>query len=466
VEDSKLWVLASSFSSSSLREAGRWINSPFYNRKEQVSRLWFYLYSYLKKALPAPTFESAFKAAYPDEVFDIGKLRLVMSDLFKLLLEFIAYQEWKKEDLSSLLYQSRYLNKVGLEKLAKQQLRLGMEAADKAQVRNADFYRYHYEILAEQYKLDYKSRPAETQQLQLLSESADQALISAKLRQACLAIAHRSVYTSTHRPGFIDQVLAYVKDGPLLERPAISLYYNCYYMLKEGSEDHHFYRFKQSLFEHSQAFPPSEVRDLSLMGINYCIQQVNQGAEHYFTEIMAFYKSGLQHGYLLENDQLSRFTYSNIVAAALRIEQYDWVENFIHQYRNKLDRYYRESSFSFCLAKLEYTRQRFDEALPLLQKANYKDPLLNLSAKAILLKIYYETEEYDLLHAHLDAMQNYIRRKRVIGYHKANYLNIIRFAKKLMVLNPYDKLAVQQFKKQVEEVDILTERRWLLKQLP
>jgi len=117
------------------------------------------------------------------------------------------------------------------------------------------------------------------------------------------------------------------------------------------------------------------------------------------------------------------------------------------------------------LARLEYARKNYDVVLDLLQKSNYRDLLTNLGAKTLLLKIYFETDEFDLLHSHLDAMKHYIRRKHIMGYHRKNYMNIVRFAQRLMSLNPYDSKEKIQLKKRIEEEEILTEREWFLAQL-
>ena len=101
----------------------------------------------------------------------------------------------------------------------------------------------------------------------------------------------------------------------------------------------------------------------------------------------------------------------------------------------------------------------------MLQKANYRDLLLNLAAKTLLLKIYYELDEFDLLNAHLDAMKNFIRRKAVIGYHRTNYLNIIRFTRRLTNSNLYDRERRKSLKEQIQAEDVLTEKEWLLEQL-
>jgi hypothetical protein len=60
-------------------------------------------------------------------------------------------------------------------------------------------------------------------------------------------------------------------------------------------------------------------------------------------------------------------------------------------------------------------------------------------------------------------MRNYIHRKRVLGYHRTNYLTIIRYAEKLIRLNLNDKPAVQAFVEALEKEPVLTEKSFFLK---
>jgi hypothetical protein len=100
-----------------------------------------------------------------------------------------------------------------------------------------------------------------------------------------------------------------------------------------------------------------------------------------------------------------------------------------------------------------------------LQDADYKDLINNLIAKTLLLKIYYETDALDALDAHLQSMQTFIRRQRIIGYHKTNYMNIIRFTKKLVAILPSNRQERALLIQQISEEQHLTEREWLLMQL-
>ena len=62
-------------------------------------------------------------------------------------------------------------------------------------------------------------------------------------------------------------------------------------------------------------------------------------------------------------------------------------------------------------------------------------------------------------------MKNFIRRKKIIGYHQVNYQNLIRLTQKLLRLRKTNAAAVESLKQEILAQDVLTEREWLLKQL-
>ena len=212
-------------------------------------------------------------------------------------------------------------------------------------------------------------------------------------------------------------------------------------------------------------FPLEEIRDLYLLAINYCIKRLNEGASVFAREGLDLYQEGLRTNILLLEGKLSRFAYRNIVGMGLKVGDFTWVGNFIHKYKGSLAKDHRESMFSFCLARLEYRQGNYGRALQLLQKSEYRDLLLNLAAKTLQLKVYYESDEWELLHSHLEAMKNFVRRKKIIGYHKTNYNNIILFTRKLLQLNMFSREQVNQLAQLVEAEEVLTEKDWFLERL-
>jgi hypothetical protein len=62
-------------------------------------------------------------------------------------------------------------------------------------------------------------------------------------------------------------------------------------------------------------------------------------------------------------------------------------------------------------------------------------------------------------------MRNFIHRKKILGYHRTNYLNIIKYTDRLLNLNRTDKKTVEQLKNMIVQEEHLTEREWLLEQV-
>jgi len=147
------------------------------------------------------------------------------------------------------------------------------------------------------------------------------------------------------------------------------------------------------------------------------------------------------------------------------MHELEWVERFVHEYQPALREEHREGLFSFNLARLEYRRRDLGRALQLLQKAEYKDLMLSLAAKMLQLKIFFELQEFDLLESHLQAIRAFIRRKKVMGYHRENYLNTVHFTQKLLESNAFDKPARAALRREIEETKAVAEKEWLLEQV-
>ena len=173
----------------------------------------------------------------------------------------------------------------------------------------------------------------------------------------------------------------------------------------------------------------------------------------------------LRRGKCRINNFITKFTYRNVITLALTLQEYEWAENFIHEYKNELNPQEREDNFRHNLARLAYERKQYDVVLHLLQQADYEDVLMNIAAKAFLLRSLYENKAYDALDSHLEAMRTYIRRKTQLGYHQENYLNLIKYTKKLLLLPPNPADYLNALKNEIQETKTLAEKKWLLEKV-
>jgi len=95
---------------------------------------------------------------------------------------------------------------------------------------------------------------------------------------------------------------------------------------EKPNETKHFFELKKLLQKHPKAFAEAELRDLYEYAINYCLRRVNAGQLDFLKELFSLYKETLEAGLLFEDEQLSFWTYKNIVGVALRLREFLWAE--------------------------------------------------------------------------------------------------------------------------------------------
>lgn len=454
MEKSSLMALIRSFSPVETREVRKFLQSPYFNQRQDVLLLFEHL-----AAGAEPDKASAWAKVFGKEpAFDEQKFRLLMSYLHSLLEQYLAVKELLSDALGTQIqlataYRKRKMP-AAFERVRKN---LG-KSIENQPLRNAAYHERLYLLDWETHQVAYAQNPTDVSLLRSASKSADAAFLAKKLQIVCLLAAHQTVYKSDDEEGWEAELVERAERGEFAELPAVAVYLHCYRMLRQPSEEIHFQRFKSILLHQAERFSKEELHGLFLLAINYCVRRLNAGDVRYYREALDLYQEGLAQNHLLEDGVLSRFTYHNIVAIGLHVGELEWVRYFINEYRNRLERRYRESVFSFNLARLAYAERNHSHVLELLQKANYRDPLHNLAAKTLLLKTYFDLQELDSLQSLLDAMRNYIQRKRVLGYHRSNYLNIIRFSEKLLRLPPKDTRAAQALRDALEAEDVLSEK--------
>ena len=146
-------------------------------------------------------------------------------------------------------------------------------------------------------------------------------------------------------------------------------------------------------------------------------------------------------------------------------KQYDWVKNFIEKNKQFLHPKERKAAYNFNLAVYYFRQNDYVHAMPLLQFADFGDLFTNLTARTMLLRIYYETGTTSGLQSLMDSFQVFINRQKDISYQKDNYLNLIRIVRKMLRLTDSDKDKKAALLEEVNRTQYLAERNWLVEKL-
>ncbi|MBK8192215.1 MAG: hypothetical protein IPK76_02965 [Lewinellaceae bacterium] len=413
MENSRLGQLLANLSPVELRAFDRFLQSPYFNLRSDVYELFQTIRSGLRVREPLPERGNVFRSAFPEKQLADSEQHLLMNYLVKLFEQFIQIEQLNRNpDLEDWL-RVKALHRLGLTQERNKAIKKAFQRLEKSDLRSAAYHEQRYRLRYEQLRQNREQPEENARHLKELTQMLNSTLVVMWLRQASFLLSEKAVYNMDSDTWFLPEIFRWVETGDHISIPAVGAYYYACKMLLTG-EEHWFQYLKNTLEIHSTGFPPEELYDLHLMAINYCVRQLNAGKEYYFQEIHELYKAGLESKTLLNNGVLAPLTYFNIVVSGLKVKDLDWVAWFIPQYKNSLERRYRDSAYSFNMARLHYARHEYGEALLLLQKANYRDMLTNLAAKTLMLKIYYEQGAQEVLRSHLEAMEHYLRRKRVI----------------------------------------------------
>jgi hypothetical protein len=397
---------------------------------------------------------------------DPRRLYHLTNYLLAAVEKFLAQEVWERQQHIQHADTIEGLRGLNLNEPAEAMYRYARKQLGIEKVKGSEFHRAAYRLHWEEYQLSLQQGRAKSSNAQALSDTQDVAFICEKLRTGCLLLSHQLVTKQTYDKGLLDPILTFLSGHKYLEIPLVAAYYHGYFaQLGEAGGDQHFLQLKALLKEHAQFFSLSEVHDLFLMAINFCIRRINQQEELYFREIFDLYQFGLQHGALLENGLLSRWTYNNITLTGVRLKEYAWVKDFLLQYAPLLGESHREGAVNFNLARYHYEMGALKEAMPYLLRIEYDDVLHNMGAKMLLCKIYFALGETDTLENQLDSIQIYLRRKKVLGYHRDIYLAFVRFIRKLLTLKPNHAADRKKLREEIEATPGLPEKAWLLGEL-
>ncbi|MEM9822728.1 MAG: hypothetical protein AAF985_16730 [Bacteroidota bacterium] len=461
----KLYTVIQSLEKKEVRQLRKMLKSPFFTRRADVRQLFEVLIKRHLKGKVFPRDAQLFKEVFPGEAWDDLKLRGTRSDLLELIEEYLMIAEFRNDAIQSKLLMADIYRRRNLAKCYTSAMKQCNQLINIHPKRNADYYQYLLDYQVNQMKYQSSTKRTEHLYLQEISDTNDVLYLIQKLQMICAQLSHQLVYKTDYHFGLLTNLLEEIGQEKYLKIPAIAVYYYCFRFLTESEQLTYFQSFKNLLNDHRHQFSKEDLEAPYRLALNLCIRKINEGEHSFVRDSWELSKEGLAAGILFENSYIPRFTFNNAIAAALLLEEFNWVAEFIEQYSIHLEPTFREQTISFNLARLSFAKEEYEQALLHLQSAEYKDLVNNLISKMLLIKIYWELQSFEALLAHLDSFQQFIRRREVSDYHRINFLNTIRYVRKIAAIPSYDKAERARIRRQIQEEEILTQRNWLLERV-
>ncbi len=464
MQKSVLYQLFAGLDKSDRRAMKKYVRSVYFNKRQDVIDLYEYFNKKYEGKDSAFDKEVVFAAIYPNDKYDDKKMRYVMSFLLKNVEQYLLTKTKTADEIKNQMGLMTIYRNLNIEKGFLRAQANAEKLFEDSKIKGIDYYENSYKVELE--KLNFKEgyQRLAPRNLQEVSDSLDLSYLAKKLKQSCLSLAHQNVYNIQYDTGLLELVLDYLeKQDWLKDNPAIALYFYFYRSETHENQDFYFKQLRLGLINDGHILPRDELKNLYLLAINYAIKRLNitETRDHFLLQAFQLYDSCLDKKILIENGYLGRFTFMNIAKIAFGLNKYDWIESFLADYSGLLRKKYRKQFVSSIQSLLHYHKKEYDKAMKLLHATEFDDLYLTLDSKALQLRIYYELNEFDVLSSFVISFQRFLERKKTLGYVRENYKNLIRFTRKMLESNLYDKEVRQKLLEEVKKTKALAESNWL-----
>jgi hypothetical protein len=468
---SKVVTLIAQLSKTEQNRLRKLVVSPWFNEQEDVILLYDLIVRHLRNPEKAEKLlqkEKIWTALYPKRKYDDVQLRRISAELTKLVMQFITEEARGMHDIEDALLLQKALNKPGFQKHLPAADRNIQQKIHALSGKSPEYYLAQFQMYWNLFLRATKSGSTNGLMENLIpaSTALDQFYMTQKLLIYSSSLIYKKLRVTEHEiallPGFeqnIDHEL--FKDVPL-----VVLYKQVTLCLLYPEEEAHFQALLAALEKHGHELTRNDLREGYQAAQNYCAFKINQGNSTYYRVYFDLFKRIIELDLLLDDAPLPEGVFKNIITISLGVGEYAWAENFIQQYAAYLPPPIRENARSYNLAHVYFYLKKYDKVIELLRNVEYSDVVYALGSKNILLRTYYESDEWMALDSLIDSFRIYIQRNKLISKDlKREYINFINFLKKLGSLSTASSASIAVFKKKVQETRNLTSKKWLLEKI-
>ncbi|NOT37248.1 MAG: hypothetical protein HOP11_07700 [Saprospiraceae bacterium] len=405
--------------------------------------------------------ENLYKLLHKNTKFNDLKLRHSISEYKKLLNEFLIVDYSKKNDplkAKILLYILRNKNlKYNYSNVSNKIDKT--KSSRKSNLIDPTLERYF--LLKEEYDFAHHDTRISKDKIETLVSSLDQYFVLENLKLACEDwINAQNTYKHDYFKQKINTLLNIYPEYNLQKDSLFELYYTLFNILYNNDLES-FDDFMPLMDKFDKKLTSNERKNLLLILISYSIRQSNLGSSAMGQKALELYLVGLKNKVLLDNGQITRYTYRNVISMLCVYKRYDESTKFLEFYKAFLPEQDRENTYQYNLGSIYFTQGNYDKTMEVLAKTDFIDQFDKLRANGYLLICYYEKKESIALQSLLNSFERFIKRKRNLGTLKEPYLKMIGFFRRLMSLKAKDKTKIKQLYKEISSIGQLPAKSWL-----
>ena len=427
--NSKVFELLKTFSSKEFRLLGEYINSPIHNKNENLIQL----YKIIRRYYPSFSSrnfkkEKIYLRLFPENDYNDNRLRKIFSALLYKSMDFLAYYSYESTPVEKGLSLLKILSDKDQEELFEKKLKETNNYIKKHQLRS-EYLRGRF--LLENRKNVYKS------QKNLLyrdnfelneSENLIRYFLLNIMRRYSALLNKKYDLKIDFKPSMLPEILKFLKIASYDDVPELHMYYHLITLVLDEENENNLVALIKYIKRNYRVL---ETQDLfnaySILG-NLYLKKHDKGCSKFAIDLFEIYKNQLAANAHKTGRYMSHILYRNIADVAIRVKDFKWAEKFINEYKSEIQPDYRENSFNYLTARLNFFTNNLQKTMEYITKIKYDDYYHKLDMYTFKLRIYYETNADEALLSLVDSYKHFLAKDNFIPGHRMNeYKSFLRF---------------------------------------
>jgi len=464
MENSQLIESLRTLDKNEIKEFGKFIRSPYFNNRSEVIRF----FNYIKKFFPE--FKSnelkeeiIFKNVYPDKKYSSVMTRKLISLTLNLLLDFLTIEDFKENKNDYNVKMLDMLRKRKLPALFQKRSRITGKNLD---ISTLDIYYYEQKLKFTSIQNGYFLNSDESSFVDGLQNELND-LIEFFLTGVILQFIRLSEWSRQLNKKFdlkfYDEILKYMSADDEREVTLYSMYFNMLMLL--NTEDENYFK-KLIISRDTLKAKLGKIDDynVQIVSMQYCHKKVQKGYPEYRKQMFEITKKLLAAD-LIPDGFIEPYFFTNIVRNASLLNEFDWLDNFLSEYKHRLNPELSDEITNYSQAMIESAKGNFEKSLMHFSKIKIERSNMKLDMKNLLIIIYYELNFIEELISLIDTNKHFLQRDRSVSdsYRQVSLLLMNFVSELIKIKSSNKKISTHGLRKEIEKSDYFIFKEWLLK---
>lgn len=474
IKESKLLKIFKLLDKEEVRRFKKQLQSPYFTTNKRLLTL----YNYLLKDYP--TFNSPrlrksriFTYLFGKEAYNDNKLRMLLREFTRQLEDFLVIKEVRENDfLRKKQLVDIYGKRSQMELFEKGTFRL-LEEMEAFPIKDKNHFFERQQLLQ---ALVYHPATTNLKEQFILKtdmmENLDLHYWSNKIWMACNLLSMQKFLKFEYEIADLNIAIQKFPERYFQQYPPLTTFVKAFQFLQNPSDEFYF-QFKSVYLENLDQLNQTDSRDLYAYLLNYIILRHNQGNTFFTKENFEWIKIGLNNELLIEAGKMDDSVFTNCCLTATSLNNFEWAENFIHNYEIYLEESKKEDVKVLCQSFICFFQKDYSQLIDLLLPHRFKHFKDIQRSKGLLFRSYFELflsnhSFFEVFIAYSHAFERFFRRDEFNAKPvQTAYLNLImtlRKISKLIHLGKWDASS-QQFFEQKINTEKTALKSWLLSKL-